>query len=451
VTAATESAQAAFASILAPTHLVTDPAVCAGLSVDGKTPQCVVYPASAGEVAAVLRCAAEHDLAVIPCRNGTKLGVGNPPRRYDVALSLKDLNRVWHYEPGDLTITAEAGMKFGDFQHFVGREGLWLPLDPPGGARATLGGIVATNASGPLRLYFGAPRDMVLGMKIATTEGKVIKTGGRVVKNVAGYDTGKLLIGSYGSLGVIVEASFKLFPLPADRATFVLAAGKLGIARDLRRRILASPLTPMRMLLLDAGASRLAREGSPLARDAHGPEIWLEVGGSPRVIERCTMELEVLAKAAGALVARLKSEEAENLWNRLTDFRAWLRATFQRLVVLKATLPDMASEEFLSRVEQETQSDHIRSASFCQAGVGIVHVCLPGAESEEAAIPLIGRLRTAAQELGGALVIEDAHMDIKKKLDVWGPVGDDFAIMTKLKTLWDPKGILSPGRGVGGL
>ncbi|MFB3920135.1 MAG: FAD-binding oxidoreductase [Terriglobia bacterium] len=451
MTAGIESVQAAFAPVLGAARVVIDPAVCASLSVDGITPQCILYPTSAEEVAAALRCAAEHDLAVIPCRNGTKLGVGNPPRRYDVALSLKDMNRVWHYEPSDLTITAEPGMKFGDFQHFVARQGLWLPADPRGGARATLGGIVATNSTGPLRLAHGAPRDMVLGMKIATTEGKVVKTGGRVVKNVAGYDIAKLMIGSYGTLGVIVEISLKLFPLPAHRATFVLTAGRLGIARDIRRRILGSPLTPMRALLLDAGAAKLVRRSPPPPLDEYEPEIWLEFGGSLRVLERCAKELEALAQAAGARLSVMPSEEAEEVWARLTDFRTWLREQFPRLAILKATLPDSASEEFISRAEQEAESEKARSACFCQAGVGIAHVCLLAAEFDPQFLALIGRLRKAAHEFGGALVVEGAPLEVKKQLDVWGPVGDDFATMKKMKALWDPDGILSPGRSVGGL
>jgi glycolate oxidase FAD binding subunit len=428
-----------------------DPATCAGLAVDGMTPACVLYPSSAEEVAAVLQYAAEHDLAIIPCRNATKLGVGNVPRRYDVALSLKEMSRVWHYEPADLTVTAEAGMKFGDFQQVVGRDGLWLPLDPPGGPRASLGGILATNASGPLRLFYGAPRDIVLGVKIATTEGKVIKSGGRVVKNVAGYDMAKLLIGSYGTLGVIVEASFKLFPLLSARATFVLPTGTLGIARDLRRRILCSPLQPLRLVLLDAMASNLALAGTPLARKVEEPELWVEVGGSARVIERCARELEELGKAAGAPVRRLEAENADLAWARISDFRTWLPEAFPGVAILKVVLPDAASEEFLSRGQQETESDKVRLASFTQLGVGTLHLCLLEAESATARVALIRRLRKAAQDLGGALVIEQCHWDIKSRVDVWGPTGDDFAVMAKVKAVWDPKGTLAPGRFVGGL
>jgi glycolate oxidase FAD binding subunit len=451
VSAAIETMQREFAAIVGASHVVADSAACAALSVDGKAPQCIVYPASAEEVAATLRRAAELDLGVIPCRNGTKLGVGNPPRRYDVALSLKEMNRVWHYEADDLTVTVEPGMKFGDFQHFVGRQGLWLPLDPPGGARASLGGIVATNATGPLRLCYGAPRDMVLGMKIATIEGKVVKAGGRVVKNVAGYDIAKLLIGSYGTLGVIVETSFKLFPLPSERETFVIAAGTLGIGRDLRRRILQSPLTPLRMVLLNARAAELTLTGTPLERPVKEPEIWLEMAGSPRVMERCHRELEDLAKAAGTPLQRLASENAESVWTRISDLQSWMPSRSPGVVILKALLPDASSEELMSRAEQEAENDKALLASFAQLGVGVLHLCLLSEAATPAISGLIRRLRSATESLGGVLIVERCHWDIKDRVDAWGSPGDDFAVMKKIKETWDPKGTLSPGRFLGRL
>lgn len=448
---AVESVRAELAALVGESRVISDPDACAALSVDGKIPKYVVYAPSAEQVAALLRCAAEHDLAVIPCRNGTKLATGNPPRRYDVALSLKELTRVWHYEPADLTVTVEPGMKFGDLQHFLSGHRLWLPLDPRGGAKASLGGILATNSSGPLRVRYGAPRDMVLGFKVATTEGKVIKTGGRVVKNVAGYDLGKLLIGSYGTLGVIVEASLKLFPLAAEVATFVLPAGTLGIARDLRRSILRSPLDPLRLVLLDAGAAARLRAPSAQAAGVKEPELWVEMGGSERVIERCARELEELGRGAGAPLERVDAAEAELLWTRISDFSAWLGETYPDLVVLKAALLPAKAEEFLSRAQQEAASENVALASFAQVGVGIVHLCLlegrlaPGREG------LVTRARRAAEDLGGSLVVERCPIELKSRVEVWGATGDDFEAMRKLKALWDPKGILSPGRFVGGL
>ena len=449
MTVAVGAAQSGLAAIVGAERVVADESARAAFAVDGRVPGWVVFPQSSAHVAGVLRFAAEHELAVIPCRNGTKLRVGNPPRRYDIALSLKDMNRVWHYEPADLTISAEPGMKFGDFLHFVGRHGLWLPLDPAGGGRASLGGIVATNSTGPLRLSYGAPRDMVLGMKIATSDGKIVKTGGRVVKNVAGYDMAKLLIGSYGTLGVIVEVSFKLFPLPVTRSTFVIPAGTLGIGRDTRRRILGSPLNPMRMVLLDARAATLMRRGTSVAAEIKEPEIWIEFGGSEKVLDRCARELEGLGKAAGAPVQRLEATSAVKVWDRIGDFQNCLSEVSPRVTILKVALPGAAGEEFLSRANQEAASEGVRLASFAQVGVGVVHLGLLDEVSETVA--LVGRLRSAAEDLGGALVVERCSPELKERLDVWGATGDDFNVMKQVKAAWDPKGVLSPGRFVGGL
>ena len=441
---------AGLAVLLGGDRVVDDPAACAAFAVDRVVPHHVVYPVSAEEVATTLCWAAEHELCVIPCRSVTKLSTGNPPRRYDLALSLKEMNRVWHYEPGDLTITAEPGMKFGDFQEFVGRQGLWLPLDPPGGGRTSLGGIVATNGAGPLRLAYGAPRDMVLGMKIATTEGKIIKAGGRVVKNVTGYDVGKLLIGSYGTLGVVVETSFKLSPLPPQRVSFALKAGTLGIARDLRRRILTSPITPARCVLIAGNAAQFAA-GQPAVGESAEPELWLEVHGSKRRIERARRDLEDLAVAAGVKPEAVEPAQADVIWARVTDLESWLTKDFPGALVLKATLPDAASEELVSRAVQEAEGEKARCAIFAQLGVGIVYICFLSEFAVDAQAGLIRRLRAATEAFAGALVIECCARAIKEEFDVWGAPGSDFALMKKLKAVWDPGSVLSPGRYLGRL
>ncbi len=444
-----ESAQSEFASIVGAAHVVSDEVTCRTLAIDGHAPKSVVYPKSPEQVAAVLKCAADHDLAVIPCRSATKLSIGNMPRRYDVALSLKEMNNVWHYEPADLTASVEAGIKLGDFAQLIARNGLWLPLDPPGGARSSLGGILATNAAGPLRQFYGAPRDMVVGMKIATTEGKIIKAGGRVVKNVAGYDLTKLLIGSYGSLGVIVEANLKLFPLPAGRATFAFRVSTLEVARDLRRRIVNSPLTPMRMVLLNAEAEGLLAPGAQSREGAGECALWIEAGGIQRVLERYARSLEELGRAAGA--TSLESEEAERGWARIADFPSWLGADFPRLVILRASLPIAASEDFVNRAQQEAERPNSRLAVFAQTGVGVVHLCWLDASDISGMVTAIENLRRTAKEMRGALVVERCGPEIKSRVDVWGAPGNDFEIMHKVKQAWDPKGILSPGRFVGRL
>jgi len=453
---AVQSSRSELAALVGDARVVSDPVACGAFAVDGKVPTHVVYPSSAAQVAAALKYCADRTLAVIPYRNGTKLGIGNPPTRYDVALSLKDLNQVWYYEPADLTVSVEPGMKLADFQHFVGRHKLWLPLDPPGGERASLGGIVAANASGPLRVAYGGPRDMVIGMKIATTEGKIVKTGGRVVKNVAGYDMGKLLIGSYGTLGVIVEANFKLYPLPAASATFVFAVDTLHRARELRRNIQHSHLQPMRLLLIDAEAARLVQTdqigsaASLLPGARGGAEMWFEAAGSPRLLERYERDARELARAVDVPIEKVGASVAESAWARLAGFHTWL-AEDPSLVVLKAALPIAALEDFLGRARQEADRESLRLATFAQPGVGIAHLCLLEVKQVDALRGFVERVRKLAVEIGGAVTVERCSTELKSAIDVWGPVGDDFEMMRKVKAAWDPKGILSPGRFVGRL
>jgi glycolate oxidase FAD binding subunit len=443
-----QSAQVEFAALMGAAQVVTDEPARQLLAVDGVVPQSVLYPRTPEEVAGILKIAAEHDAAVIPSRNATKLGVGNVPRRYDVALSLKEMNNVWHYEPADLTASVEPGMKLGDFQELLGRNGLWLPLDPPGGSRASLGGILAANASGPLRLLYGSPRDMVVGLKVATTDGKIIKAGGRVVKNVAGYDLTKLILGSYGSLGVIVEASFKLFPLPAGRATFVFQVPSLNAARDLRRRIVNSPLTPMRMVLINGEAGNLLTDSAAATAPSQDLTIWIEAGGSQTVLDRHSRTLGEISRAAGLKVSSLASGEAEGTWSRIADSGAWLQKEFPGILSLRASLPITATEEFVDRAQAETERAKSRLAVFAQTSAGVVQLhFLVSADMATT----IGHLREAAMELKGALVVENCPLELKRRLDVWGPPGDDFEVMRKIKQAWDPKGILSPGRYIGAL
>jgi glycolate oxidase FAD binding subunit len=223
-----------------------------------------------------------------------------------------------------------------------------------------------------------------------------------------------------------------------------MRAGSLGIARDLRRGVLRSPLDPLRLVLLDASAAALF--GNTAGSE---PALWVEVGGSHRVIERCRRELRQLAAAVGAPVDTL--EGAEGAWERVCDLARWLQRKYRDVTVLKAALPIAASEELMSRAQQEAESERVTLASFAQVGVGIVYLAILQEELSPNVAALVGRLRQAAADLGGTLVIEHCPHGLKSQLDVWGAAGDDFAAMRKIKTLWDPGNILAPGRFVGGI
>src|SRR5262245_25601259 len=212
-------------------------------------PSFIARPGSADEVAACLKVCSELDAAVVPAGQMTWLDCGNPLKHTDVVLSLERMNRVIDYSPPDLTATVEAGLTLSGFNAVTMPQRQWLPLDPPASATSSLGAIAACNSSGPLRLGFGTPRDYVIGLKLAHADGTQSKSGGRVVKNVAGYDMNKLYVGSYGTLAIITELTVKLRPLAERDSTILISSKNLALLFQLANRVLASELQPASIVL----------------------------------------------------------------------------------------------------------------------------------------------------------------------------------------------------------
>jgi glycolate oxidase FAD binding subunit len=204
-----------------------------------------VRPSTAEEVAAALKRASDERKSAVIRGAGTKMDWGQPAPQIDVMLDMRQLNRILAHEHGDLTATIEAGATLRDVNHALARHRQWLPLDPPFAEEATIGGILATNDSGPLRHRYGTPRDLVIGIQLATTDGVLAKAGGRVVKNVAGYDLSKLVTGSFGSLAAIVSATFKLSPIPSASKTMIVAVQDAVRLGDAVRTVMASQLEPI--------------------------------------------------------------------------------------------------------------------------------------------------------------------------------------------------------------
>src|SRR5438552_13079707 len=216
-------------------------------AVDGIVPRFVVEPGSAEAVADTLVWASRDTLSVLTRGAGTKLGWGPAPRLIDVLLSTRRLNNVVAHRHGDLTATVQAGASLAEVNGELARHRQWIPLDPPWADRATIGGLVATNDSGPRRHRYGAPRDLIIGAEFARADGKLAKGGGIVVKNVAGYDLPRLMTGSVGSLAVIVTATFKLYPLPAASRTLAVTLRNERDLASLASAVLDSHLTPTAM------------------------------------------------------------------------------------------------------------------------------------------------------------------------------------------------------------
>jgi glycolate oxidase FAD binding subunit len=356
------------------------------------------------------------------------MSLGNIPRAADVALRTTNLDRVIEYEPADLVVTVQAGMRLAEMQRVLGEHGQFLPLDPPLAERSTIGGIIAANASGPLRLRYGACRDQLLGVRVVNANGTITKGGGKVVKNVTGYDMCKLYTGSLGTLGVIVEASFKLAPLPDQENTVLAWFRQLPEAFAAARTIAGSGLPVLACELLSARAADVIQHAAGVAPPADGAFLLaIRVGGGPSAVRRQEEDLLRLCSAASGRMIAEAGHQA--LWQAIADFG---RGAFDSIV--KLSVPPSRCGELLAALDPRTSF-----VSQVLSGVSYVF----GADPE----PLL----PLAQGLQGYTVLEACPLELKRRLDVWGPVGPDFALMERIKRQFDPQGILNPGRYVGRL
>jgi glycolate oxidase FAD binding subunit len=410
----------------------------AGYALAGLAPATVERPVTPEAVADALRRAGDGGQAVVPWGAGTKQRFGNPPRAYDVAVDLTALDQVLEYEPADLVVTAQAGMPLAALQRRLAQEGQFLALDPPFGAQATLGGTLATNASGPSRLLYGTARDLVIGLRVATPEGELVRSGGKVVKNVVGYDLNKLHVGGLGTAGVIVEVTFKVHPLPAAGATVSAAFSSLEAAHAVAGRVVRSALFP---------------RAADLVRGLDGDAGWrllVWCAGSPAAVERQARDVREWCAPAGATeVARLDGEAHDALWLRLIEFgRTAPGAATQAGALLKLTCLPAQAAALLAAVDRAAGAP----AALVRSGNGVAYVALAQADAA-----LVRRVASGAHELGGSAVLEDGPDDLKRALDAWDPAGlaaaqrDDYALMRAIKAQFDPRSTLNPGRFVAGI
>ena len=278
----------------------------------GRRPAAAALPTSEAQVSAVLRLAHDRRWGVVPWGGGAHQSSGRVPSRFDVALDLRALDRVVRYEPADMTVTVEAGIRLQSLQERLATSGQFLPLDPPGADRATLGGVVAANCSGPLRCRYGTLRDLVLGVRVVHADGTLTKAGAGGVKNATAYDLTKLYVGSHGTLGVIVGATLRVQPKPACEESGWMAASSLEHAMLLVRRILNSEVAPSRLELLEAVGARAC--GFP----GDGPHLAVSVAGRPDAVAH---QMERLAAIAAECEAQWSGmEHAVEAWRRIREF-----------------------------------------------------------------------------------------------------------------------------------
>jgi len=427
--------------IVGPAHVV-EGIELSPYAVEGRTPEAAVFPGSAEEVSAVVACAADAEVPVLPWGGGTAMSLGTPPARAGIVLGLRRLDRLVEHEPGDLTATVQAGMTLARLQARLRERGQWLSLDPEDADRATVGGVVAANGSGPRRHLYGTARDVVIGLTVVTADGTVVRGGGKVVKNVAGYDLPKLFVGSHGTLGVLVEVTARLRPLPDAEALVSVGFERIKDAGAAVRAVMASDLIPNALELLDGEAARAL--GLPAA-----PAL---VVGFDGLAEQVAWQRAELARLAAPLGGQSARELPAETWGRLGGAA---RAAGERpaavmtLVVLPAQVADVIEQGGVV-----ARARGLGSAWAAHAGVGVVSGALFSARASQETAPIAAALaewREIARGAGGHATLEWAPLALKAEVAVWDDPGPAGRVMRRIKAQLDPKNILNPGRFVAGI
>jgi glycolate dehydrogenase FAD-binding subunit len=404
-------------------------------AVDGVQPAVVVEPTTVEEASELLRTATAEGKRVICRGGGSKLGWGNPPSAVDLVVSTARLDKVQEHAEGDLIVRSEAGVRLDALQEVLGKAEQCLGLDPPE-VGATLGGIVATAASGPLRHRYGTARDLLIGITVVLADGTIARSGGKVVKNVAGYDLGKLFTGSLGTLGLIAEVTFRLHPRINALTGATLEVGRPGRAVEAALALAHAQLVPAALELAwpdPSGPGRLLmlveamRSGvTEQARDA---AKLLEPFGAAELIE------------PGAPHPRLEGF-ARRPWERGDAGTAMVGA--------KAACVPTELAGAIEDLWAAAAAHGLGVALESHAGVGVTYLALRGGDTDTLAAAFQDARERLARR-GGTLVALEAPLELKRKVDVWGPVGDAEGLMRRVKERFDPGGTMSPGRFVGGI
>lgn len=469
------------AGVAGPDRLKTDPAVTTHYAVDGVVPKAVVFPKDTRMMAAVVQCAYRNRLAMVPWGSGTKMAMGFPPKRLDLVVCTARMNHMLDVDTANLTITVEAGVKFRDVQARLATEedrcylpledlkteageficsdrshsGCFLPLDPPFSERATLGGIVAANTTGPRRLLYGLPRDLLLGVRFVTPKGEIIGAGGKTVKNVSGYDISKLMIGSLGSLGILCEMTLRLLPLPEKMETLLFSFDTFSDAGAFAGTILGTKLLPAAVevsnnTVIENMAFRGSLDFSPAAY-----LVMVALEAFEEAVARMRKELIAMArhfKAKGQ--AFLQEDEHRRFWLTLGELQGTAFQRFPRLVALQLNYPLSAWKTLFEYADKTLSQARLNYTLLCHAGNGLTLINLlptPQGIDEFSLSEAVGALLAECRKAGGNLVVQRAPSDIKKDLPVWGESGPDLPLMKRIKAEIDPLNLINPGRFVGAL
>jgi glycolate oxidase FAD binding subunit len=427
--------------------------------VDGIVPGAIVKPQSAEEAAEVMRFAAADKLALIPVGSRSKCDIGMPPARYDIALDMTGMREIAHYDAGDLTLSVDAGTPLRQLEQVLAESQQFLPLAVPCFESSTVGGAIASGIDSVLRQQYGTARDFLIGAEFVDGKGNLCKSGGRVVKNVTGYDLHKLLIGSLGTIGVITRLNFRTFPLAAAYGGHVASFESAERALAFRNAVEASGLPVANLELLSPRMAAitkaiLEKEDGPVPGCVQGSSwaVYASFEGNEGVVERVAQDVERLVRDAGARQDEpLDAGSDAQLGGVLREAFEWLRWAAPAVALFRITMPRILPQSIraLSRPE-----DSFPRALLVRAG-GVVYSSAMGDSEDEETIAAFETMAKdifalAAEKQGQATLLH-APLGLKKRLSVWGLTRGDFSLMKKVKQAFDPDGIFAPRRYVGGL
>ena len=394
----------------------------------GTSIACTVYPNTQEELAALIACARQNRWRVLPCGSGSKLDWGGLVEGVNIAVSTARLNRLVEHAVGDLTVTAAAGMKFADLQAVLGAAGQFLPIDPAYPQQATLGGIVATADTGSLRHRYRGVRDLLLGITFVRSDGKIAVAGGRVVKNVAGYDLMKLFTGSYGTLGIISQVTFRVYPLPESSGTVILT-GEAGALAQAAQILLSSALTPTAVDLLSPDLVTKLGLGK-------GTGLIVRFQSIADSVQQQSARLLEVGEKLGLQGTKCSEDDEHQLWQRLPE-TMWDSGT-KSAIICKIGIRPSEAVTFINELPIQDALIHAGS------GLGVLRF-------ETATAETLLQVRQKCEAKGGFLTVLVAPTDIKQELDVWGYTGSAIDLMRRIKQQFDPENILSPNRFISGI
>ena len=470
------------AETLGKKNVKTEPKITAQYAVDNVAPHAVVFPKNTDQVAEVVKFANQERLAIVVRGSGTKMAMGNPPQKLDMVVCTSRMNHMLDVDTSNLTMTVEAGVKFRDIQARLATQedrcylpledleaqgdeiicsdrshsGCFIPIDPPYADKATIGGIIATNSTGPRRLLYNLPRDCIIGIRVVAPNGDILGSGGKTVKNVSGYDVSKLMVGSMGTLGILCEMTIRMLPLPEKMETLLVSFANFSDASAFAEGIFETHLLPAAVEIMNAEAySHLCVDDIPdFGSDGYVAAVALEAF-EPAVGRMRTEILDMAREGRAGADAVLEEQDHRSFWLAMSNLSATLDKKFSGLIKAKLNYPLSLGRNIIETGESIFSQANLDYSVQTHAGNGI---CFTGllidhqdTAATDKAVAAMGQLLGRCRKIDGNLVIQSAPTQVKGRLKMWGETGSDFVVMKRLKDRLDPTGIMSPGRFVEGL